>query len=96
MATYVGLMTAFGAFSYAAYIIYKTLAYGDPVRGYPSLMVVMLFLGGMQLIGIGMLGEYLGRMFNETKGRPLYLVNRYQPSSSGMTTDPVKQKVLES
>jgi glycosyltransferase involved in cell wall biosynthesis len=87
IATYVGLMTAFGAFAYAALIIYKTLAYGEPVRGYPSLMVVVLFLGGVQLIGIGMLGEYLGRMFNETKRRPLYLINRYQPASSGVTPD---------
>jgi len=81
MATYMGLGVACGAFIYAAIIVYKTLVYGDPVQGYPSLMVVMLFLGGVQLICLGMLGEYLGRMFNETKGRPLYLVNQYLPSS---------------
>ena len=96
IATYVGLMTAVGAFGYAAYIIYKTLAYGEEVRGYPSLMVVVLFLGGVQLIGIGMLGEYLGRMFNETKRRPLYLINRYQPSSADMTSDLVGQKAIGS
>jgi glycosyltransferase involved in cell wall biosynthesis len=81
IATYVGLSTAFGAFAYAAFVVYKTLAYGEPVRGYPSLMVVVLFLGGVQLMGLGMIGEYLGRMFNETKRRPLYLINRYRPSS---------------
>lgn len=81
IATYIGLMTALGAFVAAGVVIYKTIAYGDPVRGYPSLMVVMLFLGGVQLMSLGMIGEYLGRMFNETKRRPLYLVNRYVPSS---------------
>jgi glycosyltransferase involved in cell wall biosynthesis len=78
IATYIGLLTALGAFSYGAFIIYKTLVYGDPVTGYPSLMVVILFLGGIQLIGIGVIGEYLGRMFNETKGRPLYLLKGYE------------------
>ena len=81
LATYVGLLTALGAFSYAAVVIYKTLAFGEPVRGYPSLMVVMLFLGGVQLISLGTIGEYLGRMFNETKRRPLYLINRFVPST---------------
>ena len=81
IATYMGLLTALGAFSYAAFVIYKTVAYGEPVRGYPSLMVVVLFLGGVQLISLGIIGEYLGRMFDETKRRPLYLINRYLPSN---------------
>ncbi|MDW7710842.1 MAG: glycosyltransferase family 2 protein [Deferrisomatales bacterium] len=81
IATYVGLLTSVGAFLFAAFVIYKTLVYGDPVQGYPSLMVVILFLGGVQLMSLGMIGEYLGRMFNETKQRPLYLVNRYLPSA---------------
>jgi glycosyltransferase involved in cell wall biosynthesis len=72
-------VTAFAAFIYAVWIIYKTLAHGDPVAGYPSLMVVILFLGGVQLMTIGVLGEYLGRMFDETKLRPLYFVKEYQP-----------------
>lgn len=80
LATYIGLTTAFVAFLYAIYVMYKTLVHGDPVRGYPSLMVVILFLGGVQLITIGIIGEYLGRMFDETKGRPLYLVEEYRPS----------------
>ncbi|HEY6281045.1 MAG TPA: glycosyltransferase family 2 protein [Burkholderiales bacterium] len=81
-ATYIGLLTALASFIYAAYIIYKTLAYGDPVRGYPSLMVAVLFLGGVQLFTIGIIGEYLGRMFNETKHRPLYIVKDYLPAGA--------------
>lgn len=80
MATYLGLMTALAAFAYAAVIVYKTLVFGNPVHGYPSLMVVVLFLGGVQLITIGILGEYIGRMFDETKNRPLYLVQEYRPA----------------
>ena len=83
LATYAGLLTALGAFAYAVFVIYKTIAFGEPVRGYPSLMVVVLFLGGVQLMSLGVIGEYVGRMFNETKRRPLYLVNRYQPSDLG-------------
>ena len=81
-ATYIGLLTALAAFLFAGVIIYRTLMYGDPARGYPSLMVVILFLGAIQLIGIGVLGEYLGRMFDETKGRPLYLINGYHPANN--------------
>ena len=75
IATYLGFTVAVFAFGYAAYVVYKTLMYGDPVRGYPSLMVVVLFLGGVQLVFIGILGEYLGRTFNESKRRPLYFVS---------------------
>ncbi len=74
MATYIGLFTALISFGYGMLIIFKTLIYGESVRGYPSLMTVMLFLGGIQLIALGMIGEYLGRMFEETKQRPLYLL----------------------
>lgn len=81
VATYVGVFTALTAFLYALLIIYQTLVHGNPVQGYPSLMVVILFLGGVQLMSIGIIGEYLGRMFDETKGRPLYLVEHYRPSS---------------
>ena len=75
VATYFGFTVALLAFAYAAVIVSKTLFYGDPVRGYPSLMAVVLFLGGVQLISIGVLGEYLGRTFDEAKGRPLYFVS---------------------
>jgi glycosyltransferase involved in cell wall biosynthesis len=82
IATYLGLMTAVGSFTFALFVIYKTLVYGDPVQGYPSLMVVVLFLGGVQLISLGVIGEYLGRMFNETKQRPLYFINSFSPSTA--------------
>ena len=74
IATYLGLFVAVTAFMYAGIVIYKTLVFGEPVRGYPSLMVVILFLGGVQLSALGIIGEYMGRMFDETKGRPLYLL----------------------
>ena len=86
LATYFGLMVALGAFVYGAVIIVKTLLYGNAVPGYPSLMVVVLFLGGVQLVAVGIIGEYLGRMFDETKGRPLYLINGYAPSGVGYAT----------
>lgn len=76
IATYLGLLVAGIAFLYALVVVYKTLVFGDPVRGYPSLMVVVLFLGGVQLVSIGIIGEYLGRMFDETKNRPLYLIDQ--------------------
>jgi glycosyltransferase involved in cell wall biosynthesis len=83
VATYMGLLTALVAFIYGAWVIFKTIVYGDPVAGYPSLMVVVLFLGGVQLVTIGIIGEYLGRTFSESKQRPLYFVNRYHQSSAG-------------
>jgi len=82
LATYLGLFTALGAFVYGAWVIFKTIMYGDPVAGYPSLMVVVLFLGGVQLVTIGIIGEYLGRTFSESKQRPLYFVNSYHQSSA--------------
>lgn len=78
-ATWIGMTVASFAFLYGAVIIIKTLFLGNDVPGYPSLMVVILFLGGIQLTALGIIGEYLGRMFNESKQRPLYLVNEYQP-----------------
>lgn len=84
-ATYLGLLTALPAFIYAVVIIYQTIVYGNPVPGYPSLMIVILFLGGVQLITIGIIGEYLGRMFDETKQRPLYFLKGYEPSASRKT-----------
>jgi glycosyltransferase involved in cell wall biosynthesis len=82
IATYFGLVSAFIAFIYGAITIYQKLVYGNPVAGYPSLLVAVLFLGGIQLLAIGIIGEYLGRIFNETKKRPLYFLKSYEPSSS--------------
>lgn len=82
MASYMGLLTAGGAFLFGVWIVIKTLLFGEPVRGYPTMMVVILFLGGVQLIAIGILGEYIGRMFMETKRRPLYLLKAEIPADS--------------
>jgi glycosyltransferase involved in cell wall biosynthesis len=76
VASYVGFLTALGAFAYGAYVVGKTLVFGDPVRGYPTLLVVVLSLGGLQLMALGIIGEYLARVFIDVKARPLYLVQR--------------------
>ncbi len=75
-ATYIGFVTALLAFGYGVWTIAKTLLWGEPVRGYPSLMAVVLMLGGVQLIALGLIGEYLGRLYAESKQRPLYLIER--------------------
>ena len=77
VSSFLGMGVSFLAFIYMIIIIIKTLVYGERVQGYPSLMVVLLFLGGVQLISIGIIGEYIGRIFNETKRRPLYFIDEY-------------------
>lgn len=62
---------------YVLYILIKTAIYGDTAQGFPTLACCILFLGGIQLISVGIIGEYIGRIFNETKGRPAYLVESY-------------------
>ena len=74
IATYAGLASALAALTYAGYFAVRTLLYGNPVPGYPSLVVIVLFLGGIQLLSIGIIGEYLARMFDESKRRPLYFL----------------------
>ncbi|WP_336993575.1 glycosyltransferase family 2 protein [Lelliottia amnigena] len=74
MWTYIGLVVAGLSFFYGAWMIVDTFAFGNPVRGYPSLIVSVLFLGGVQLIGIGVLGEYIGRIYLEVKNRPRYIL----------------------
>ncbi|MGA9333097.1 MAG: glycosyltransferase family 2 protein [Rudaea sp.] len=78
LATYVGILTALLAFAFGVFVLIKAAIYGDPVRGYPTLMLVVLFLGGVQLMALGMIGEYLGRLYMEAKQRPLYLVDEHQ------------------
>ena len=80
VAMYAGLATALLAFGFGVWIVVKTLVWGDPVAGYPSLMVAMLFLGGVQLMALGVIGEYLGRLYEESKQRPLYLVDEFRPA----------------
>lgn len=82
LATYVGTLTALFSFLYGLFIVLRTLLYGDPVAGFPTVMTVILFLGGVQLLFMGILGEYIGRMFDETKRRPLYLVEEYHHSKA--------------
>jgi polyisoprenyl-phosphate glycosyltransferase len=72
--TYLGLFIALLAFLFGLFIIGRTLFVGRDLPGYASLVTLVLFLGGVQLIGLGVLGEYIGRIFNETKGRPVYIV----------------------
>ncbi|WP_394662220.1 glycosyltransferase family 2 protein [uncultured Pantoea sp.] len=74
MWTYIGLFVAAASFLYGAWMIFDTLVFGNPVRGYPSILVSILFLGGVQLIGIGVLGEYIGRIYVETKQRPRFII----------------------
>ena len=74
VSTYIGILTAVFALIYGVYILGKTLLFGDPVPGFPSLMVMIAFLGGIQLTVLGVMGEYIGRIFTETKNRPLYFV----------------------
>ncbi|EJT0682690.1 glycosyltransferase family 2 protein, partial [Shigella flexneri] len=76
MWTYIGLFVAGISFFYGVWMIFDTFAFGNPVRGYPSLLVSILFLGGIQLIGIGALGEYIGRIYVETKSRPKYILKK--------------------
>ena len=76
MWTYIGLLVAGFSFLYGAWMIFDTIAFGNPVKGYTSLLVSILFLGGIQLIGIGVLGEYIGRIYTESKQRPRYIVKK--------------------
>ncbi len=81
-ATYVGLAAALFAFLFGLWVLGKALFFGDAVQGYPSLMVVVLFLGGVQLMALGVMGEYLGRLYVEAKQRPLYLIDEFRPAAA--------------
>ncbi len=94
LATYMGLATALFAFGFGVWVVAKALLWGDPVAGWPTMMAVILFLGGVQLIALGLIGEYLGRLYEESKQRPLYLVDTWQPAagvSSGQGSLPPPQ-----
>lgn len=77
ISSFLGIIISLCAFIYIVIIIARTLLMGEAVKGYPSLMAVILFLGGVQLLSLGVIGEYIGRIFNETKRRPLYFVEEY-------------------
>ena len=74
IATWIGSLVSVAAVIYAVVILVRTLAWGVDVPGYASIMVVVLILGGVQLLSLGIIGEYLGRIFMQTKNRPVYLV----------------------
>ncbi|EUJ41893.1 glycosyltransferase family 2 protein [Brochothrix campestris] len=77
ISTVAGFIVSIIAFIYMIVILIKTLLFGSDVSGYPSLMIMILFLGGIQLISLGVIGEYLGRIFNESKNRPLYFIDQF-------------------
>ena len=80
IATLIGIFTSLCAFIYMIYVIIKAILFGDPVSGFPTLLSIMLFLGGIQLLALGIIGEYIGRIFHETKRRPVYIVREYNKS----------------
>ena len=77
LASVLGLLISSIAFIYLLFVVGKTLLFGDPVAGYPSMISIILFMGGIQLVVLGIIGEYVGRIFNEVKDRPDYLVSEY-------------------
>jgi glycosyltransferase involved in cell wall biosynthesis len=74
VSSFFGVIVSFVAFLYLIWVVVKAAAFGDPVAGYPSLIAVVLFLGGVQLLSLGIIGEYVGRIFKEVKNRPLYYI----------------------
>ncbi len=77
LSSFLGIIVAAFGFIYIVFLVLKTLIFGEPVRGYPTLLSVIIFLGGIQLLSLGVIGEYLGRIFDEVKNRPLYFVEKY-------------------
>lgn len=100
ISSYVGFLFAFGSFCVGLFFLFKTVLFGDDVRGFPTLFLTMLFMGGIQLISIGIIGEYISRIFIEVKARPLFLVDEYlnhestppQSVQHGETQPPNNQK----
>ncbi len=85
LASYAGFITALGSFLYALVFLVKTMIFGDSVKGFPTLIVTILLMGGLQLMATGIIGEYLGKLFMESKRRPLYLLDEYQPAALAAT-----------
>lgn len=93
IAMYLGFTLAIASLGMGGWIVVKTLVWGDEVRGYPTIMVTVLCLGGMQLFFIGVLGEYLGRIFGEIKHRPLYVVERVKKSQISVGNEQINSQV---
>lgn len=83
ISTFLGLLVSLAAFVYLVVIIVRTLLFGIDLAGYPSTLAVILFLGGVQLISLGIIGEYVGRIFTETKRRPVYIVQERRRGRAG-------------
>lgn len=77
ISTILGILVSIFSMVYMFIVLIKSLIWKDPVKGYPSMMVTILFLGGVQLVSLGIIGEYVGRIFNETKYRPLYIIDEH-------------------
>lgn len=87
LSSYLGLVVSLAAFGYGLFILLRTLVYGDPVQGFPTLIIIILFLGGLQLLAVGIAGEYIGRIFMETKNRPLYIIkDTYEGASASFVS----------
>lgn len=80
LSSVLGILVSLGTFIYILYLVVRTMLFGTDLAGYPSMMAVILFLGGVQLLSLGVIGEYIGRIFNETKNRPLYFIEEYHDS----------------
>lgn len=85
ISTCIGLVISIYAFCHLVYFLIKTMIFGDDVQGFPTLVILILFLGGVQLLSLGIIGEYIGRIYNESKHRPVYLVQEYAGSGKSMS-----------
>lgn len=92
LASMFGMLVSFMAILYMLYVFIRAMIYGDPVAGYPTLLTVMLCLGGVQLLALGIIGEYLGRVFNESKRRPLYLIDEWNGRKMEYVLKPVPEE----
>ena len=72
-----GIIISFVSLLYMLFIFFKTVFYGEVIQGFPTIICAILFLSGVQLVALGIIGEYVGRIFNETKNRPAYIVESY-------------------
>ncbi len=86
LSSLLGGVVSVAAFVYIIYLVVRTIFFGTDLAGYPSMMAVILFLGGVQLLSLGIIGEYIGRIFNETKQRPLYFVEEYHHGKTDKKT----------